>query len=465
MNHVTILASVYKKGGGNTLTQRFFLRRWLFLVTCLAAHLGYSVPCAAIDFWGDLSNRYKFRTSGAVADHDLESVATLNLGQPSIDKFSAALRAGGNFDLNGQSTDTTFGSIYDTIATPAVGRLYYAYLDIEGAGPFATIRLGRQQRFEFESAYFDGAFLRTDPWYAISLDVYGGVPVHLYETQLGWDPGDWTVGAALEWNPNLPLQVRLDYTHLRDKRTAFRFNAGDTEDDLFGSSLWWGISDNVGFTSRFTAFSDQVRDVRSTLNLNFPKIDFSLRLDGYRLLKGYDVRVFDWDAFSNAGTYRPYNELSLTATKYFGEHVAVDAGGTLRWLDNRQIASPFNHGYERAFLSASLFDLPWESFQVTATGDYYHGRDSDFQDNTFGGSFSVSKGFAKDRFEVEAGTAYYLYRYNLFTAAESNDVQTYFLFAEGELVKHLTAKVGYEFENNDLDDFHSMQARLTWSFE
>ncbi|MBI4211763.1 MAG: hypothetical protein HY540_03915 [Deltaproteobacteria bacterium] len=411
-------------------------------------------------FHGSLSNRYKFRTAGSQADHDLETIGALDINDASADKWFGSFEGGGRFDLDGSNADSTFASPFDR---RAAGRLYRAYAGVNDVSVFQTIKVGRQYQFDFEALYFDGAHLLMKPISKCTFQAFGGVPVHLYENQLGFHPGDWLAGSAVDVDALPTLKLRGDYVHLRDRASSFRFTSGDREDDLFGTTLWWTPSPKFNAMSRFTSFADDVRDVTLSLSAGVPDKNFRVQFDAYRLLHREDVRVIDWDAYSIAGTYEPYTEVSLKFSKDIGEHFTADVGGSARLLDEEQIASPFNHGFKHAFVFLSAFDLPWKIVSVNATADYYHGEDNTLKNDTFGGSFSLTHQ-PFPFLDVTAGTAYYLYRFNLFTGDESDDVQTYFLEANAKLRKDLKARLGYEFEDNAIDQFHSLNARLVWSF-
>lgn len=441
--------------------------KWTRVGMAIAVIMG-SFPAvdviAAPAFHGSLSQRYKLRATGSIHDQDAESILSLEMGNPSTDRFSGAIQGGGILDLDGRETTTPFRSVYDTFDRPLVGRLYYAYLDGHDLGAIERLRAGRQHRYEFESLYYDGLHLEAEQWYGLTLSAFGGVPVHQFENEIGFDPGDWLAGSSLEWQPVDRFKARFDYAHVKDKITGFRVTAGDQEDDLFGGLVVWDVDDHVNLESRFTSFSDQVRDVSLATRLAFSEQNFSLRLRGYRLLKGYDVRVIEWDAFGIAGTYLPYTELMLTVTKGIGEHWSIDGGASVRRLDREQVASAFNHGFDRFFLSASTMDLPLDGMSLSATADYYRGTDNSLKDNTFGGSFSVDQELLERRLKLSGGTAYALYRYNVLAGDESVDVQTYFGRVRWKIIKPLEARLGYEFEHNSVRDIHALDGRLVWSF-
>jgi hypothetical protein len=439
---------------------RAFLIAFLF---CFSIGSVSTAHAEGFSFSGNLSNRYKFRTTGDISDHDLETLLTMDFGDRYEDRFSGAFQAGGIFDLDGNDEDSTFSSVYDTFSGSAVGRLYYAYFDAKDLGPIAELRVGRQHRYEIEPLYYDGLTLEFEPFSRLTFSAFGGVPVHLFENMIGFDPGDWLAGTALQWNPFVSFQARFDYVHLKDKLTGFRVAAGDQEDDVFGVTLWWAVDRHAELLARFTSFSDQVRDAKFTGTLIFPEQDWSFRFHFFRLLEGYDVRVIDYDAFGVAGTYEPYTELSFSASKGWNNFV-LDGGFAIRFLGSEQTDSPFNHGYERVYLAFSLFDVPVEGFSLTATGDYYHGEDNVLKNNVFGGSLDLAQEFFNKRMKISGGTAFYLYRFNLYSGNESNNVQVYFANLRGKIIDDLEARVGYEFEDNDFNGFHSVDARLIWSF-
>ncbi|MBI4396433.1 MAG: hypothetical protein HY548_05015 [Elusimicrobia bacterium] len=111
-----------------------------------------------------------------------------------------------------------------------------------------------------------------------------------------------------------------------------------------------------------------------------------------------------------------------------------------------------------------MFNLPIDDFALTTTADYYHGEDNTLKNNNFGGSLFLSQGLWNEWLTLKGGTAYYLYRFNLFAGNESTDVQTYFASAQVKVWKELQFRGGYEFEHNDVNNFHSADARLIWSF-
>lgn len=449
---------------GQQVTKR---SRWVLSLTACVVFLLPKISIVKADEFklsGSLSQRYQYRTTGALHDSDIETLVSLDFGDSLNDRFSGALQAGGIFDLDGKSGDSSLSSVYDTFRGPAVGRLYYAYFDAKDLGPISELRVGRQHLYEFESLYFDGAHITFPAYKKIIVSTFGGTPVHPFENQIGFDPGDYLVGTDITYQPLTNLKFRLDYVHLKDQLASFRGTIGDQSDDLLGFTTWWDINDYLSLTTRLTSFIDQLRDVSSDLVFRWTKKDLFVRFNFTRLLRGYDIRVIDLDAYGIAGTYRPYTELSLNVNKGWGDHFATDGGFAIRFLDRNQIASAFNHGFERFYLGLSVYDLPIKDLSISLTGDYYHSEDNTLRDHTFGGSLQVSQDLLDKRLGFSGGTAFYLYRYNLYSGNESSNVRTYFAAAKGKIRKDLEAKVSYEFEDNDFNNFHRTDFRLIWSF-
>ena len=152
---------------------------------------------------GYLSTRYRARWSGGVDDHDVDSVLGLEFGDPNKDRVTGHLMARAIADLNGASATDPFFSLEDTYDQRLTTRLYYAWADIRPESPKQAQvehwRLGRQIDYLTpEFAWFDGVSAQTRPRgkQHLQLGLYGGVPVHLYESSASGDAVLITSGAV-----------------------------------------------------------------------------------------------------------------------------------------------------------------------------------------------------------------------------------------------------------------------------
>ncbi|MFH1263953.1 MAG: hypothetical protein V1495_10995 [Pseudomonadota bacterium] len=444
---------------------------FLFFVGFLPKLFGFflALACAATPVFaytthGSLSTRYRFRTAEGVSDQDIETVGSAEFGDAFSDRVTGSVQVGGVFNVDGRKNTGPFADVYGGFNSAAVERIYHAYVDVKEAGPFEKFRAGRQYRYEFESLHYDGATLQTGSAAGLSVTAFGGIPVHLFENRLGHQTGDWMAGGALQFDPAPWARFRFDMVHLRDKGSGFRANFGDQEDTLFGTSLWFDLDPNVMVSTRFTAFSDQVRDLRTEVRMLVPDQKLTIENRFYTLLKPQGIRAIDFDAYGFIGSYEPFFEVMTTVTKGFGEHFFVDLGYMGRFLRDTQIGSAFNHGYQRGFVTVSTAGFPLEGMSLSATGDYFHGTDSTFKNNLFSASFAADQEVWQRRMRLSGGTAFYLYRYNLFTGNESEDVRTYFARVSMKILESLDGRVGYEFEQDSLANFHTVDTRVVWKF-
>ncbi len=432
-------------------------------VMLLVVGLGRSVSAAEnklVSGWW--MEDFRWRTTGGYTDMSTSTTATLNVGDPTLQRFSGSIQGGVIADFNKQAPSSPFHNVFDTFGTHAIGRFYFGYLDMNRLGVFSNIRVGRQHLYEMEGLYFDGASIETKAYAGLVLSAFGGVPVHQYENQIGFDPGDWTAGGAIQWTPISKLRLRLSAVQLKDKASGFRIYKGNLDDALLGAAVWFNALPSWELYARLTSFTDQIRDLDFASTAQIAKYDIKLTLTARRLFEKYDFRVNELDPYSFAGSYKPYTEVMAQVYKGIGNKFSLTVGGGKRFLDHGEVANEFNHGFDKIYGSFATHDFLLKGLSSTLTADYYHGRDNIFKNNYFGLSFSLNQDLFKKKLRLGAGTAYYLYRFNQYTGTESSDVRTYFAEVEDRIVKNLKLKATYEFEQNRINDFHSGKVRLVW---
>ncbi|MBI3098573.1 MAG: hypothetical protein HYY93_10080, partial [Planctomycetes bacterium] len=127
-------------------------------------HLGYAIH-------GRAEVRYVGRERAKVHDRDLYETLQLDLGTEGKDKVTGAFYARFAEDLDGGRRARgyqIFESVGDTYRSRLEALLYYGYLDIHdlklkvaGTDVAKRVRVGRQQVYEVERAYFDGVKVET----------------------------------------------------------------------------------------------------------------------------------------------------------------------------------------------------------------------------------------------------------------------------------------------------------------
>ncbi len=438
-------------------------RRGVCVAALLVAVTPLRISASDFDIHGSVTAKYRLQSTGGYRYNSVEPLATLDFGNSAMNRITASFQGGGFLVFNGHDIRSPFWNVYDTFDAHAVGRLYHAYVNFQDVGPLNTIRVGRQHRYDFASLYYDGATFETKPFADFTLTVFGGMPVHMFENQVGSDPGDWIAGTALQWRPADKFQVRFDYVHIRDKASWFQATRGTREDNLFGGTIWWDIGRHVSLKGEISAFSNTLKDASALAVFKFPSQDLNVQLKVYRLLKPYGPHVIDFDMFNFEGNLQAFTEFTGTVYKGLGKHFALQAGGSLRQLDTYQVSRAYNQGYMRGFATVTLMDLIVHGLTLSATGDYYRGQNNDLKNNYFGGTFSATQKFLEDRIRATVGSTYYYYAYDLYNGIESNNVQNYYAQLRAKLSGGLEGRLGYRFEHS-VNNFNTADARLTWSF-
>ena len=69
---------------------------------------------AKIDFEGSVSQKLRVRSTGAMDDVDMETLLTTSFKPQSSERWSGFVQMGEIYDLDADSPDSPFGSLYDT---------------------------------------------------------------------------------------------------------------------------------------------------------------------------------------------------------------------------------------------------------------------------------------------------------------------------------------------------------------
>ena len=162
---------------------------------------------------GYVSTRYRGRWTDGYHDSDVYSVLALDVGDPSKDHVTGHVMAQAAADLDGNSgAADPFYSLNDTSGNEVTTRLYRAFADVkpdlQGKSTIERLRVGRQLDYSTpEFAWFDGASAQTQELGSqrMQVGVYGGVPVHLYDTSTS---GNRVFGAFGQSHPAKNTRVR-----------------------------------------------------------------------------------------------------------------------------------------------------------------------------------------------------------------------------------------------------------------
>ena len=172
------------------------------------------------------------------------------------------------------------------------------------------------------------------------------------------------------------------------------------------------------------------------------------------------VRANEFDPFfDSAFDYFPYVQFRSHVSKGFGDYLTVESGLDLRRVRHDSDESRFNRDYERVYLTPSFENVFLAGLSVDLTGEYW-ASDGGEDVITYGADLSYE---VNDRIRASLGTYYALYKHDLTSTRERERVRTYYLGVEWRRGV-VRLKLDYEFEDDELDNYHQLGARLIWTF-
>lgn len=406
---------------------------------------------------GSLALRYRGRATGDEQDHDLRTLLTLDLADPRAPWISAHLLARVDGDLDGED-GPVYQELSDTYDESVVAKLYLAYADVAlGARPEegpGTLRVGRQSDARLpEVLRLDGLSFLSRPMGArdVELGLYGGVPARLYEDS---HEGDRAYGTFVEGRPWAGGRARVDWMHLEDEVLL-----GEGRDDLLALGLWHTLSQRVRLEGEFSHLEGDPRDVRVRALYDDPDTESLVRFGYFELLESQKFRVQELDPFTEQLLeYFPYRQGNLNVSRALGEHAVLDLGLDVRRMSDSGDVGEFNREWERYYATATWRDAFTPGLSLSLTGDRW---DDDERDTS---ALGADCAYEQEPWRVALGSYYSLYKYELLELSERDDVRTYYVRATRELSARVRLDCQYEFEDDDLDTYHTVRLGVLWRF-
>ena len=407
---------------------------------------------------GSLSVRYRARSDGDDQDHDVRGVLALDLADPRVRGMSGHLLARVDVDLEGLDEGEIFEDLADTYDQSVVSKVYLAYADVAldaEAGESPTLRVGRQNDPLLpEVLYLDGVsyFSRPMGEKDVAFGVYGGIPVHFYESS---SEGDRAWGTFVEGHPWAGGRARFDWMHLEDEEVL-----GEGEDDLLSLGVWQELAKSWRLEGEYTHLEGDPRDLSLRAFYTDPDATTIVRAGYHELLEPQAALVTELDPFfEQLLEYEPFRQTNLVVSQAFGDHAIVDAGVDLRRVSDSDDVGEFNRDWERYYATASFVDVSAKGVGMSFTVDRWDDDDRDV--SSLGADLSYD---SEDRWDGAIGTYYSLYKYQFLELDEREDVRTYYLRASRELSKRLDLELLYEFEDDDFDTYHTLRLGALWQF-
>jgi hypothetical protein len=418
-----------------------------------------SVARASRPLHGSLSMRHRARATGGEQDHDLWAVLALDYADSARPWITGHVLGRLDVQLDGHEDDgSIFHDLDDTYDGSLVGRLYEAYVDLalpRTGQASGTLRIGRQSDPRLpEVLHLDGLSWHSRPLGAkeVELGLYGGVPVHWYESSA---EGDRAFGSFAEARPWRGGRARIDWMHLEDE-----LRLGPFRDDLLGLGLWQALAQRWLLEGQYTRLEGEDRDLRLRTQYTGPDSKTVARLDYYELRETQTAQALELDPFSEAlQEYFPFRQAGLRISRSLAEHAVVEVGFDLRRLKDQEDVGEFNREWERTFVSLTLRDLATDGLSLSLSGDEWNGDGRDIR--SLGADLTFS---AEPAWSASIGTYYSLFKYELFDVGERDDVRTYYVRGTRRCSEQLDLQVSYEFEDDDLEQYHILRWGGLWRF-
>jgi len=409
---------------------------------------------APMPLTGNLSAWYRSRRSGDDTDQQLIGLLAVDYGDAEQDVWSAHFLGRGAWDLDGNSSSNTFNGILQTYPDAVTGRIYTLYLQRRHLGPFAVMRLGRQEIRETpEPAWFDGVSVETEAVGRMNLRAGGyiGRATRIYAAS----EDALSTGLDVELEPWYQGRIRADWMYLDQRQPVPAI-----DDQLFGLTWWQSFGQDNQFFSRITSIGDRGRDLILRDTHLFDDWGLQAEISYIELLTTQRRQVVDFDLFTEAAfEYKPYRQFQIHLDQEVTDHLSVDGGLDVRRLKHSSDEGRFNREYERYFLSGSLHDLFRETTAFSVTWNRFDSGGEDFDELSADCVCRFLPGW-----EARVGSTYSLFKYDWTTSQEREHVRTYDVGLTWKPNPSLRLRILYILEDDDIGRFHSLRAAFSWDF-
>ena len=411
---------------------------------------------------GNFRTQYEGRWAEDEDDYDMYEYLRFKTKNFFDNKVSIAGSGRLSEDLDGhEPKDGAFRDILDTYDSSVNGRLYYLYADIKNPViDKSSLRVGRQYQYSVETILFDGAKYEQQLG-PIDTYAFGGMRTSQYsETYF-----DTVAGSGIAIRPFMDTRTNLDYVRIIDDNYI---------DEEVGFNLWQRIYDDLNFYGRYTILNTLPKDF--LVKLSWDKIDWdaSVQLSYFRFLNSIAEQSNNISPFYQIlGTFEPFDLISLTGYKGFGEKFGISSGMDYRNVLDEGNENTFNTDYNRAYFSFLLNNVLLKESKASFSVEYWN---ADGVDESADLGFDYDKKIGK--FDIGLGTNYSLYKYNfdgsngLESVLDSEytrdieqkvNVRTYYMRIKYLLTKQSDVSMRWSTEISDTDPETYNQLLLSYS--
>ncbi len=412
-------------------------------------------PKPSIDGFVNVRTRSRWADDYDEDDHDVYGVTGVDIITGGADSWGAHLLLRGSWGLDSQAPGSVFYGVQDTYTDQMDVRVYRAYVDAPVGDGLELARLGRMAIYNTPAtAYFDGAQLETEATgpTRLVLGAYGGSSVHLSE---GWPSDQFMGGLYARLRPWKDGQLRFDWMRLNDDD---RYGIG--ENDLVSAGLTHRVGKDLRLEGEFSLLDGKGNDARLKGFWLWPEQDMTVRLSYYRLLEAQRNLAYELNPYYNIlNTYFPYDQSQLVISKAFGERLELYAGLDTRRVEEEGDIGRFNRDFDRYYVTAAFPELLPMDTTLSITGDAWESPGDDAE--TWG--LDLTSQVSEDM-KVSLGSYYSLYKYYFDVNTEREDVRTFYTELRRSVSEETKLMLRYEFEDEEVDSFHSLWLGVTWRF-
>lgn len=411
---------------------------------------------------------YRYRGDGNFKDQDLTQRLSLDYFRPwtLLGKnaevgfvFSGMLKE----DLDGDPDDAKndpFREIADAYKDSTVGWLYEAYIELAEIGALKSVRIGRQTVLEMDAISLDGALAELEAG-KFTFTAFGGRPANLYEDP-DYTERDTLAGGLITYQALKCLSLGVGYLGLHDKVLLLNDQEATLNESLVLFKGNFKPMRGLNFSAEGWVADGEFRDA-SLLGL-YRNYDLDLVVKA--MYRGQFVDREDEPLGESSfglllGSIKPYHMGSLNVYKGLGERFGVELGAVSRMLADDNDESTFNHFYQRYMGSVFLYNLPFRRSELVLGVDWWVATGTDIESQSYRGEFAQRFG---KRGKIKAGVTYDLFKIDIDTGNEEEDVYTYYVGALLPLGKHLYIGADYIFEDGSIREIDTIKARVGYEF-
>ncbi len=404
---------------------------------------------------GSLQTRYRFRRTSSDDDNELHSMLRLDLGDEQQHPVTGRIVARGFWDLDFAPDGDVFSGLDESLGESASGYVYEAFADLHFVAALDRLRLGRQSLTETPVfVEFDGITATSHQSARAGLwaSGYVGVPVHHFEASTS---GDLVAGASVGMAPWQGGRVRVDLMHLQDRTLTF-----DGVDDLLSLRWWHRFGRSLHLQGQHTWRDGDPRDLWLRGQVSHERSGLEVAVNWRELLTTQRAEVTELDPyFEVLADYEAYRQAGITTT-WIGDGVlSAAAGADIRRLSEPATEGPFNHEYDRYWLSPTVRGIGGQDLEATLTGEFWDAGGEEFR--SIGGDLRWRP---SERLTFTLGSDFALYRYDVFDGRERDHVRDWFLRVRWRRSSKLRVDASVAFEDSEIDRFFALRVGTTWNF-